>query len=495
MVTGYLHRLGIRVRPYLDDWLIHHQDRQVLLRHQARHQILPPSTSLFSSVPVHGVTQLGLRSYPSGSFVPETPSRSLSLIRSDGPFYATASIRSFGPCQPSTALTGPMFSYLRNPYPHVSGGIHDFYGRFHSRLGRSHGGFPDFGYLDPYRPQTPYQLAGAQGGSLCPKALGPVLQGHQVMIATDNSTVVSYINKQGGTRSPTFLRLTVELFLWLEAQNIIVRARHIPGCLYVIADHISRPNQPIPTEWSLHRETLNHIFGLWGTPEVDMFTTVSNFHLPWSNSRATSPSGGRSVSGLAGEVNVHVSSIPSAQQSHSEALVHLGGRGNSRSRLVAETVIVSTSTSSLCGPPPVLSQPSGSEVCLRWKVVPSACMEALMRHYKAAGFSDEVSRLTAAPRRPSTNRMYDDRWLRFSRWAAGQGFDPLDPTAAQIASFLFTLFDTHGLSPQTVKVYRTCLGSVLNRTGNAKVVMHQTISDMTTSMELQRPRVTPVLPQ
>ena len=55
-----------------------------------------------------------------------------------------------------------------------------------------------------------------------------------------------------------------------------------------------------------------------------------------------------------------------------------------------------------------------------------------MRHYKAAGFSDEVSRLAAAPKRPSTNHMYDDRWLRFARWAAGQGFDPLDPTAAQI---------------------------------------------------------------
>ena len=117
-------------------------------------------------------------------------------------------------------------------------------------------------------------------------------------------------------------------------------------------------------------------------------------------------------------------------------------------------------------------------------------MESLMRHYKAAGFSDEVSRLAAA------NRMYDDRWLCFAPWAAGQGFDPLDPTAAQIASFLFvTLFDTHGLSPQTVKGYRTCLGPVLNRTGKAKVVLHKTISDMIASMELQRPRVMPALPQ
>ena len=108
----------------------------------------------------------------------------------------------------------------------------------------------------------------------------PLLHGCQVMIATDNSTVISYINKQGGTRSPTLLRLAVDLLLWLESQSIIVRARHIPGCLNVIADHLSRPNQPIPTEWSLHPEIVSHIFRVWGTPEVDMFATLSNSHLP-----------------------------------------------------------------------------------------------------------------------------------------------------------------------------------------------------------------------
>ena len=35
-VTGYLHRQGISVIPYLDHWLIHHPDGQVLLRHQAQ---------------------------------------------------------------------------------------------------------------------------------------------------------------------------------------------------------------------------------------------------------------------------------------------------------------------------------------------------------------------------------------------------------------------------------------------------------------------------
>ena len=90
------------------------------------------------------------------------------------------------------------------------------------------------------------------------------------------------------------------------------------------------------------------------------------------------------------------------------------------------------------------------EVHLRRIVVPSARMEALMRPYLAAGFSDEVSRLTAAPRRPSTDRVYDASFdgcrARFL----------IDPTATRVASFFGFTFDTHGLS-STVKGYRTCI--------------------------------------
>ena len=239
---------------------------------------------------------------------------------------------------------------------------------------------------------------------------------------------------------------------------------------------------------------------------TDVSATLSNSHLPRFMSPIPEPRA-LAVDALSqdwqGRSTYMFPPFPLLSKVNAEASIHSGGRGNSSSPLVANSIVVSTSTTSLCGTPPSSPLPSGSsvpagpEVRLGRKVVPSARMEALMRHYKAAGFSEEVSRLTAAPRRPSTNRvpMYDDRWLRFARWAAGQGFDPLDPTAAQIASFLFTLFDTHGLSPQTVKGYRTCLGSVRNCTGKAKVVLHKTISDMIASMELQRPRITPVLPQ
>ena len=187
------------------------------------------------------------------------------------------------------------------------------------------------------RPQAPYQLSGAQSGNLCPIALGssapgPPGYGHHRQF--DSS-----FNKQGRTRSPTLLRLTVDLFLWLEAQNIIVRARHISGCLNVIADHllirISPYRQSGPS--TLDRET--YLQGLGDTRSRHVCNSVelppSSVHV--SNSGAKSPSGGCSVSGLAGEVNVHVSSIPPAQQSHSEASIHSGGGGNSHSPLVAES--------------------------------------------------------------------------------------------------------------------------------------------------------------
>ena len=289
--------------------------------------ILPPSTDLFSSVPAYGVTQLGLRPYPSGLFVPGTPSTSFSLIRSDKPVYTTESIRPTGPCQPSTALAGPTFSYIRNPYPHISGGLHVFYGGLHAGVGRSHGGFPDFGYLDPYRPQAPYQLSGAQGGSLCPTALGPSAPG------------------------PPGVDRPLPLVRGLEHNS--------PGKAYSrLSERDSRP--PISSESAnidrvvpASRDHETYLQDLGDTRSRHVSDSVelppSSVHV--SNSGATSPSGGCSVSGLAGEVNVHVSSISPAQQSHSEAPIHPGSRGSSHSTLVAESVMVSTSTSSLCGTP------------------------------------------------------------------------------------------------------------------------------------------------
>ena len=187
--------------------------------------ILSSSSVLPLSVPIHVLTHLGLRSYPSGSFVPETVTTVTTLfsfLRSDRPVYATASVRSVGPCQATTAMAGPVFSYLRNPYPSVSDRVYDFHGRLHSGVGRPHGDSQISGTwtLQDFELHINCLELKAVGAALHHWA--PVLQGHQVSIATDNSTVVSYINKQGGTHSHTLLHLVVELFMWLQAHDVVV---------------------------------------------------------------------------------------------------------------------------------------------------------------------------------------------------------------------------------------------------------------------------------
>ena len=175
-----------------------------------------------------------------------------------------------------------------------------------------------------------------------------VLQGRHVLIATDKTTVVAYINKQGGTHSHLLLRLVVDLFLWIQTQDITLRARRIPGCLNVIAGRLSRLNQPIMTEWSLDPEVVNLIFRLWGTPLVDMFASVHNMHLPQFIYGASSTGDRFLVTGLAGEVNVHVSIVSPAQQSHSEAQNHSHGQGDTHRPLMAITTMVSTPATTEC---------------------------------------------------------------------------------------------------------------------------------------------------
>ena len=389
--------------------------------------ILPSSSVLPSSVPIYGLTQLGLRSHPSGSFVPETITTLFSFLGSDRPVYATASVRPVGPCQPTAAMAGPVFSYLRNPYPTVSGEIYDFYGRLHSGGGAPNGDSQISGTWTPLDRELHISCMELKAVGSAPHHWALVLQGHQVTIATDNLTVVSYINKQGGTRSHTLLHLVVELLMWLQAQNIVVRARLIPGSLNMKADQLSRPNQRITTGWSLHPQIVSRIFGFWGPPVVDMFGTGSNSRLPQFMSPIPEPRA-LAVDALSQDWQGRsmymfppfplLSKVIQKLRSTQVAEVIL------IAPLVAETVVVSTPTSSLCGPSAVLSI---RQIFCHNRIRDTSrtesrtvCMHGGSRAtLEAAGFSDEVSRLAAAPRRDTTNRMYDDWWLqkpKTSRW-------------------------------------------------------------------------------
>ena len=101
-----------------------------------------------------------------------------------------------------------------------------------------------------------------------------------VLVSTDNTTVVAYIRRQGGTHSTV---LSEELWNVLNlclAHNIQLLAKHIPGRFNTLADQMSRIDKPISTELSLNQQIANKIFQIMDFPSIDLFATRLNHRLP-----------------------------------------------------------------------------------------------------------------------------------------------------------------------------------------------------------------------
>ena len=71
------------------------------------------------------------------------------------------------------------------------------------------------------------------------KGLKEHLECQRVLICSDNSTVVSYLNKEGGTHSIEMCALIWRILAFTNSGRIQIRPRHVPGSLNVIADSLS----------------------------------------------------------------------------------------------------------------------------------------------------------------------------------------------------------------------------------------------------------------
>ena len=68
-----------------------------------------------SSVCIHGVTQVGLRSHPAGLFAPETTTMTFQLHGSDQPVCSTSQVRPVSPSAIFVAVAGPLVPHHWNP--------------------------------------------------------------------------------------------------------------------------------------------------------------------------------------------------------------------------------------------------------------------------------------------------------------------------------------------------------------------------------------------
>ncbi|CAM4580422.1 unnamed protein product [Leuciscus chuanchicus] len=98
------------------------------------------------------------------------------------------------------------------------------------------------------------------------------IRDHHVLIRTDNTELVAYINRQGGVRSSALQRMAQFFLLWANQHFLSIRAVHVPGGE---PDMLSREDI-IYGEWRLHPQTVKLIWSLFGKAEVDLFASEEN---------------------------------------------------------------------------------------------------------------------------------------------------------------------------------------------------------------------------
>ncbi|KAL1270896.1 hypothetical protein QQF64_029912 [Cirrhinus molitorella] len=105
----------------------------------------------------------------------------------------------------------------------------------------------------------------------------PLLRHKHVLVRTDNTATVAYINHQGGLRSRRLSQLACHLLLWSQTRLKSLRAVHVPGELNRAADVLSR-QLTLPGEWRLHPQTVQLIWSRFGEAQVDLFASPESSH-------------------------------------------------------------------------------------------------------------------------------------------------------------------------------------------------------------------------
>ncbi len=281
----------------------------------------------------------------------------------------------------------------------------------------------------------------------------PDLRGHHVLVRTDNTAVVSYINHQGGLRLRHLYRLAHQILVWALGKLLSLRAVYIPGHLNVGADTLSRQG-PLPGEWMLHTEVVKQIWRVFGQAQVDLFATQKTAQCPlWYSLLHPAPWYRRGRGFVC-------TPFPgcSAPRSSGESAPGRSSGAISSPVLAGPSMVLGSDF-----PPRRLSlgdsSQEGSPLTGRMHTgaSPPGVMEAVGVAPKgarliASGLSTEVVETILQSRAPSTRKLYALKWKLFTSWCRDRQLDPVNCPVGTVLEFLQARLSA-GLTHSTLKVY------------------------------------------
>ena len=272
-------------------------------------------------------------------------------------------------------------------------------------------------------------------------------QNQTVLVATDNSTVGAYINKQGGTHSVEMCALLWKIMTWCHHYRITLKARHIPGCLNVIADLLSRSNQVQSPEWSLHLQVFKQICHKWFTPHVDLFATRLNHKLPLYVSPVPDQNAWDIDALNINWSGLTVYAYPPMALLH--RVIQKIRQCNCNSPRLARDALVLGPSAALNRDPTSATGVNNSsqtvlQLCVSQQSTTSQPPRLVSRsgQLQEQGFSVEVAERIAAPQRSSTKTIYKSKWALFEKWCIENLVDFSTPSVKKSQTFSCTCTKT-----------------------------------------------------
>ena len=314
-----------------------------------------------------------------------------------------------------------------------------------------------------------------------------------VLIATDNTTVVAYINKEGGMKSGSLCALLWRILSWCTRQQVTLRARHIPGRLNVIADKLSRLGQTIQTEWSLHPAEFQAVCARWHQPQVDLFATRFNNKLPQFVSPVPDPQAWAVDALSLSWEDLDPYAFPPAAILGKVVELPLQ-QNNPDCPRVAQHALVLGPGSNVKPDPTVSAQPTQPSVSAiqpgpSQEPVKSepTCLAPRASAIKEQGFSEAVAARIEAPQRRSTRSVYEAKWTIFTKWCLSNQVDFRAPPLKAIADFLLHLFQDKKLQPGTIDGYRSAIADKLGNS-TINVSKDENLTRLLDSFHRDRPK-------
>ena len=299
------------------------------------------------------------------------------------------------------------------------------------------------------------------------KEFQDICAGQIVLVATDNTTVVSYINKEGGMRSGPLCALLWRILTWCTRNQVTQSPTHPRSAecdsrqaIQTGPDHLHRvvpPSIDFPNHMQQVALALNRLVC------HDVQQQAASIYVTSTGSPGLSSGCTHSAMGGSGRICLPTNSH--LGQSGGEITGHTMQENHSDCSRVAQYALVLGPSGHVQPDPTKPAQPVNttiqSDPSQKSDKPKSPCMVPRATAIKEQGFSEAVAARIDAPQRRSTRSVYEAKWTIFAKWCISHQVDFRAPPVKSVADFLMYLFQDRRLQPNTIDGYRSAIADKL----------------------------------